>query len=170
MIGSYNLFLCRSMPIKNVYKYIFKWPIVINQFSRQSTTKFLIKIFFINFFLKFLYIISFGFDFEKIVLKTDSTSLLQSDKPVNKQSLLRKLNGLFVRIKSMQLGLSGFLWQVGLSFTLLRLCWNRKSSKHFSPIWELKSPTITLFSHTDNKHLALCLFYQNIWSDCDGGW
>ena len=38
MICFYNLlFLYRSMPIKSVYKYIFKWAIVINQFSRTSS-------------------------------------------------------------------------------------------------------------------------------------
>ena len=130
MVSSYNLFLYQSMFIKNVYKYIFKLAIVINQFSRQLTTKFLIKIFFIKFSIvpknNF-----FSFCFEKVLLKADSTNLWQSEKPVNK--VLQELNRLFVRIKLMQLSLNGFLQQVGSSLRLLTSRRNRKSSKCFSP-------------------------------------
>ena len=62
-----------------------------------------------NFFLKSLYIISLGPVLKNVVLKRDSTDLWQSDSPVERVSVLRKLRGLLVNMRSMQLGLSGSL-------------------------------------------------------------
>ena len=60
-------------------------------------------------FLKSLYIVSLGPVLKTIVLKRDRTDLWQSDSPVERVSVLRKLRGLLVNIRSMQLGLFGLL-------------------------------------------------------------
>ena len=90
--------------------------------------------------------ISLGFDFENVVLNTDMINLWKSDNPVNKVSVLKKLPGLFVNIKSTQFGLWAFLKQVGSLFILCSSCWNKKLSRHVSPILAVKSPTNTTFS------------------------
>ena len=62
-----------------------------------------------NIFSKSLYIISLGPVLKNVVLKRDSTDLWQSDSPVERVSVLRKLRGLLVNMRSMQLGLFGLL-------------------------------------------------------------
>ena len=60
-----------------------------------------------NIFLKSLYIISLGPVWKNVILKRDRTDLWQSDSPVERFSVLRKLRGLLVNMRSMQLGLFG---------------------------------------------------------------
>ena len=64
-----------------------------------------------NIFLKSLYIISLGPVLKNVVLKRDRTDLWQCVKRVSvkRVSVLRKLRGLLVNMRSMQLGLSGSL-------------------------------------------------------------
>ena len=62
-----------------------------------------------NIFSKSLYIISLGPVLKNVVLKRDSTDLWQSDSPVERVSVLRKLRGLLVNMRSVQLGLFGLL-------------------------------------------------------------
>ena len=59
--------------------------------------------------LKLLYDISLAVAYEKCNLNADKTNLWKSDSPVKTVSVLKKLFGLFVKIRSMPLGLFGFL-------------------------------------------------------------
>ena len=62
--------------------------------------------------------------------------LWKSDNPVSITPELWKLKGLFVKIKSMQHGFGGFLWQVG---TLIRF-FNPEASQNVS---KCESPGLT---------------------------
>ena len=78
---------------------------------------------------------------------TVTVILWKSDNPVSITPELWKLKGLFVKIKSMQQGFWGFLWQVG---TLIRF-FNPEASQNVS-ICEssgltLKSPVKMIFSY-----------------------
>ena len=91
--------------------------------------------------------ISVGFNFENVVLNTDMTNLWKSDNSVNKVSVLKKIPGMFVNIKYIQHGLWTVLKQAVLKQVsiLCSSCWNKKLSRHVSPILTLKSPTDTNF-------------------------
>ena len=60
-------------------------------------------------------------DFGKCIFITLATNLWYSDNPVFITPVLIKLRGLLVKIRSMQLGFSGFLKHVGLFTTDLIL-------------------------------------------------
>ena len=66
------------------------------------------------------------------------TNLWTFDNPVNKVSVLKKLPGLFVNIKSIQLGFWTYLKHVGSLFILYSSCWNKKLSRPVSPSLILK--------------------------------
>ena len=83
-----------------------------NQYVDQtSDCKEFIKISLLNFW-KSLQTISFGEIFQKRTFTTDMIILQKPDNPVSMTHMLRKKWGLFVIIKSMQLGFSGFLKHV----------------------------------------------------------
>ena len=57
----------------------------------------------------------------KNVLRTVTVNFLKSESPVSRVSELQKLLGLFVNMRSIVLGFSGFLEQVGFFIKFLRL-------------------------------------------------
>ena len=108
----------------------------------------LIDLVLIEFLIEFLRIsdrIFLGFDFENVVVNIDMISLRKSDNPINKFFVLKKLPGLFVKIKSIQVELQASLKQVGFLFILCSLCWNKKLPRHFPSILALKSQINSTF-------------------------
>ena len=102
-------------------------------------------------------------------LNFSSIATLKSESLVSRVSELQKLLGLFINMRSIVLGFSGFLKNVGF-IEFLRRYKLEKSFKFVSVISELKSPsgapvrspTPAAMVHVRTQHdarLMACLFY-----------